>query len=274
MIMVESSGVTDIGRRRTTNEDAVFLDDDLGLYVVADGMGGHQAGEVASRLVVETIRDAMKEFLTVDSLETLEGYDGKFSPNANKLRASIFRANRVVNQLSSQEGVYQRMGSTVSAAWFTDETLIVANVGDSPIWLVHNGSMELLSMPHTVMAEQAKLLPGQDTGLAPGFRHLLTRAMGIEASVTADVSELPCFEGDILVMASDGLSNQVTTNEILDLVSRERPAEACRSLTDLANERGGEDNITVVVARVVSVQSRRRSVLGRLRRWFGNKAST
>ena len=274
MIMVESSGVTDIGRRRTTNEDAVFLDDDLGLYVVADGMGGHQAGEVASRLVVETIRDAMKEFLTVDSLETLEGYDGKFSPNANKLRESIFRANRVVNQLSSQEGVYQRMGSTVSAAWFTDETLIVANVGDSPIWLVHNGSMELLSMPHTVMAEQAKLHPGQDTGLAPEFRHLLTRAMGIEASVTADVCELPCFEGDILVMASDGLSNQVTADEILDLVSRERPAEACRSLTNLANEHGGEDNITVVVARVVSVQSRRRSVLGRLRRWFGNKAST
>lgn len=273
MIMVESSGVTDIGRRRATNEDAVFLDDDLGLYVVADGMGGHQAGEVASRLVVETIRDAMKEFLTVDSLETLEGYDGKFSPNANKLRASILRANRVVNQLSSQEGVYQRMGSTVSAAWFTDETLIVANVGDSPIWLVHNGSMELLSMPHTVMAEQAKLHPGQETGLAPGYRHLLTRAMGIEASVTADVSELPCFEGDILVMASDGLSNQVTTNEILDLVSRERPAEACRSLTNLANEHGGEDNITVVVVRVVSVQSRRRSVLGRLRRWFGNNAS-
>jgi PPM family protein phosphatase len=271
MIMVESSGVTDIGRRRTTNEDAVFLDDDLGLYVVADGMGGHQAGEVASRLVVETIRDAMKEYSELDCQDTLEGYDGGFSPNANKLRSSILRANRVVNRLSSQEGVYRRMGSTVSAALFADETLIVANVGDSPIWLVHNGSMELLSMPHTVMAEQAKLHPGQDSSLAPGIRHLLTRAMGIEPSVTADVCEVPCFEGDILVMASDGLSNQVTADEILDLVSRERPADACRSLTNLANERGGEDNITVVVARVVAVQSRRRSLMGRLRKWFGNK---
>ena len=94
--------------------------------------------------------------------------------------------------------------------------------------------------------------------------------MGIEPSVTADVCEVPCFEGDILVMASDGLSNQVTADEILDLVSRERPADACRSLTNLANERGGEDNITVVVARVVAVQSRRRFLMGRLRKWFEN----
>ncbi|HBD09173.1 MAG TPA: serine/threonine-protein phosphatase [Syntrophobacteraceae bacterium] len=271
MMMVESAGLTDIGRRRTSNEDAVFCDDGLRLFVVADGMGGHQAGEVASRLVVETIRDAMREYIGVDSHRALEGYDRNLSLNANKVCSSILRANRVVNQLSAQEGAYRRMGSTVSAAFFTDETLVAANVGDSPIWLVHDGSMELLSVPHTLVAEQAKLNPGRDDNLAPGFRNLLTRAVGIESSVRADVCELPCFEGDTLIMASDGLSNKVTADEILDLVSRKRPEEACHCLVNLANERGGDDNITVVVARVMAVPSQHHSFLTRLQRWLGRK---
>lgn len=268
MIIVESAGITDVGRSRSENEDALFRDDDLRLYLVADGLGGHQAGEVASRMVVEIIRDCMQAYQQGSHAETLEGYDRTLSDEANKLQASLVRANREVHRLASQEGSNQRMGSTAAAAYFAAGSLIVANVGDSPIWLVHDGAIETLSVLHTVVAEQAANQPGGRGALGPEFKHMLTRAIGIEATVKVDVCEMPCFPGDILVMASDGLSNKASTEEILGHVSRYDPEEACRLLVALANERGGDDNITVVVAKVSAVQPRERSLAGRMRRWF------
>jgi protein phosphatase len=268
MVVVESAGVTDVGRSRSENEDALFRDDDLRLYLVADGLGGHQAGEVASRLVVETIRDCMQAYQRGSRVDTLEGYDRALSDEANKLQSGIFRANREVHRLSSQEGACRRMGSTVAAAYFSAGGLIAANVGDSPIWLVHGGEIETLSVLHTVVAEQAARHPGGRGALAPELKHVLTRAIGIESTVKVDVCETPCFLGDILVMASDGLSNKVSTEEILGHVRRQDPEEACRLLVALANERGGEDNITVVVARVSAVQPKARSIAGRLWGWF------
>ena len=268
MIVVESAGITDVGRRRAKNEDALFRDDDVRLYLVADGLGGHQAGEVASRLVIETIRGCMQEYHRGAHVDTFEGYDRALSDEANKLLSSIERANREVNQRSSQQGSYRRMGSTVSAAYYCNDALITANVGDSPIWLIHNGGIETLSVLHTAVAEQAALHPGEQTSLGPEFRHVLTRAIGIEATVKADIFEVPCFAGDILVMGSDGLSGKVSSEEILDLVSRARPEKACRLLVDLANERGGDDNITVIVARVTAIQPGARSLMARVWKWF------
>jgi PPM family protein phosphatase len=268
MIVVESAGVTDVGRSRSENEDALFRDDDLRLYLVADGLGGHQAGEVASRMVVETIRDCMRGCQRGSLVDTLEGYDRTLSDEANKLQASVFRANQEVHRLSSQEGSYRRMGSTVAAAYFIEGSLVIANVGDSPIWLVHNGAIETLSVLHTVMAEQSARHPDVQDNLGPEFKHVLTRAMGIESAVKVDVCEMPCFPGDILVMASDGLSNTVSVQEILGHVSRHDPEEACRLLVALANERGGDDNITVVVVRVAAVQPKARAIAGRIRGWF------
>jgi protein phosphatase len=160
------------------------------------------------------------------------------------------------------------MGSTVAAAYFADGGLITANVGDSPIWLVHVGEIETLSVLHTVAAEQAARRAGEQGAPGAEFKHVLTRAIGIEAAVKVDVYEMPCFPGDILVMASDGLSNKVSTEEILGHVSSQDPDEACRLLVALANERGGDDNITVVVARVAAVQPQARSIAGRIRGWF------
>jgi PPM family protein phosphatase len=267
MMIVESAGMTDIGRSRSKNEDALFRDDDLRLYLVADGLGGHQAGEVASRLVVETIRDCMLEYQRGGPIDTLEGYDNTLSDEANRLRSGIFRANREVNRLASQES-YRHMASTVSAAYFADDGLITANVGDSPIWLVQNERIETLSVPHTVLAEEATQRPAERTKLAPEFQHMLTRAMGIESKVQPDICEMPCFPGDTVVMASDGLSGKVSVEEVLDLVSREPPAQACRSLVDLANARGGDDNITVIVVKVLAIRPRARSIMTRFQEWF------
>ncbi|HID29759.1 MAG TPA: serine/threonine-protein phosphatase, partial [Desulfobacterales bacterium] len=155
---------------------------------------------------------------------------------------------------------------TVSAVYFTDETLMAANVGDSPIYLVHDGSIELLSVPHTVIAEQAALDPDGAERLGVQFRHMLTRAIGIEEMVKPDICEIQCFRGDVLVISSDGLSDKVSSEEILGVVNEEQPDSACRVLVDLANERGGDDNVTVIVVKIKKVRHERGGIIGLISR--------
>ncbi len=141
MLVIESAGITDIGRKRKNNEDSLFLDNDLGLYIVADGMGGHLAGEVASKLVVDTVRDYMKRFKEDEDAEKLEDFDETLSKEADQLLSGIKLANQEVYQAAQSNESYRGMGSTLSVVYFTDNTFIVANAGDSPIYLVHDGSI-------------------------------------------------------------------------------------------------------------------------------------
>jgi len=251
MAVIESAGITDIGQKRKANEDAMLLADSMGLYVVADGMGGHQAGEVASKLVVDTMRDYFQRLDKARKAELGEDIDHSLSEEANRLLTSIHLSNQAVHRASLQHTSYRGMGSTVSALYFTDNALVAANVGDSPIYLVRGGKITLLSVPHTLMAEQMALDPESGELLDGAYRHVLTRAMGAEASVRADIHELQYFEDDILVISSDGLSDKAAPEEILEVVSRQRESErACRCLVDLANERGGDDNVTAIVLKV------------------------
>ena len=242
-----------MGRKRKGNEDALFLDDDLKLYVVADGMGGHQAGEVASELVIETMQSYMTRFRAGYDVDEPADSNGAFSKEANRLLAGIYLANKRVHQVSNSKDSYRGMGSTVSAVFFSGNTLFAANVGDSPVYLVHAGSIELLSVPHTVLAEQAALSPDSAKNLGNSFKHMLTRAMGIEPTVTADICEIQCFKGDTLIICSDGLSDKLSSEEILDVTNNKNPEKACKILVDLANERGGDDNITVIVLKIKKV---------------------
>ena len=253
MIVVESAGITDVGRRRESNEDAYFLNDDMRLYVVADGMGGHKAGEVASKMVVEVLRDHMKAFnpeMTADDMDT---FDSSLSKEANYLVAGIHRANRSVYQHSQSSESYQGMGSTVSAIYLTGNTLIVSNVGDSPVYLIRKGAVENLYVPHTWAAEHAAIAPKGAKPLGKQFRHMLTRAVGVEETVKPDTSELQIHKDDIMVICSDGLSDNVSANEIRDIVLKKQPDQACRALVDLSNERRGHDNITVIVLKIKEV---------------------
>jgi len=265
MIDIESSGITDIGRRREQNEDSLFCDDSMGLYVVADGMGGHQAGEVASKLVVETIRDYIDQNQDDQQPENLVDTDEKLSKEAQRLLASIHLSNRVVHQTALDNEDYKGMGSTVSAVYFTENTFIVANVGDSLVYLIRDGKIELLSVPHTLVAEQAALDPENAELLWSDFKHVLTRAMGVDEFVKADINELPFYKEDIIVISSDGLTDKATPEEILEVVYNQRSDQACQGLVDLANERGGEDNITAIVLKVNSSRNHGRGFMGRLK---------
>lgn len=268
MVIIESSGITDVGRKRKGNEDALFLDDDQKLYVVSDGMGGHKAGEVASEIVVETLRDYLKRFKKDNDVEELADSDATLSKKANRLLSGIHLANKGVWKVSNSSESYRGMGATVSAVYFDDNTFISANVGDSPIFLVHNKNIELISVLHTVMAEHQALNPDGAKGLGRQYAHMLTQAMGMGETVRPDIFETPCFKGDILVISSDGLTDMVSPEEIRDVVVIERPEKACRSLVDLANERGGNDNITIIVIKIKKIKHQTGGLMGLISRIF------
>ena len=256
MIVVESAGITDVGRKRKSNEDSLFVDDGLGLYMVADGMGGHRAGEVASELVVETVQVYIKQIHSNTAQAELATTDSSLSKEANHLLASIHLANKGVHQIAQSNDAYRGMGSTISAAYFTDQTVIAANVGDSPIYLIHDSTIELLSVIHNVITEQRAIDPSAADKLGDDVKFLLTRAMGVEESVRPDVCEVPIFREDILVISSDGLSDLVSPEEILDVAEQEPSVAACQKLIEMANNRGGHDNISVVVLKIKDVKKR------------------
>ena len=256
MITVESAGITDKGKKRQANEDALFLEDSMGLYVVADGMGGHLAGEVASRMVVEIIGDYIKGCQENAGTEKPIYCNETLSKEANRLLSGIHVSNKAVHEAARDNKSYHGMGSTVAAVYFSDGTFIAANVGDSPIYLIRDGQIKLLSVPHTVIAEQTALDPANAEKLGMEFRHVLTRAMGTEESVRADIYEVECFRDDILVISTDGLSDKASPEEIKALVDGNGSDAACRRLVDLANHRGGDDNITAIVLKVKQVDSK------------------
>ncbi len=253
MVKIESAGISDIGKRRKQNEDSLFLDDRMGLYVVADGMGGHKAGEVASKLVVETIRDYIRQGQLDDRVEKLVEADENLSKEARLLLGGIQLSNRIVHQTALSNEAYRGMGSTVSAVYFTEKTFIVANVGDSLIYLIRDGEIEQLAVPHTLIAEQAERDPENAELLWGDFKHVLTRAMGVDDTVKADINEVPFFKDDMIVICSDGLTDKADADEILKLVYKQRSEKACKGLVDLANSRGGDDNITAIVLKVASM---------------------
>ncbi len=277
MVIIESAGLTHVGMKRKGNEDALYLDDDLGLYVVADGMGGHRAGEIASQLVVKTISEYIMQSQKNGGAANNGEADQSLSPAANHLLSGIHLSNKVVHEASLDNDACRGMGSTVSAVYFTDGTLIAANVGDSPIYLIRDGKIKLLSVLHTVLAEQAAINPTNAEKLGLEFKHVLTRAMGTEESVRADIYEIQCFKDDVLVISSDGLSDKATPEEILKLVDQNQLDTACQRLVKLANDRGGDDNVTTIVLKVKAIKntplsfSRLKAVIGRnLKKIFTN----
>jgi protein phosphatase len=264
--MAQAAGFSDIGKVRKLNEDSFLINDSLGLYVVADGMGGHLGGEVASRMAVETIdaymMAAAEERATSEEMAAAEGVDEA----ALRLRKGISLANRRIYKKSTKDEACRGMGTTVSALYLAENTLITANVGDSPIYLLRNGDIENLYTPHTLLHERKRMPKSMEGKFSEGkLAHILTRAVGIRSDVGVDFVETRCFTGDIVVLCSDGLSGKIAREEIRDMVYENDTEAACRKLADLANQRGGEDNITVIVVRIQSANGgASKSFLGRV----------
>ncbi len=248
MLHLDTAGLSDIGKRRANQEDALLVDDEHGLYVVADGMGGHLAGEIASAMVADTLRAAACE----PECYPPEVTDGSSAPEACRLLAWIRAANRNVRERSQRDEHCRGMGSTAAALLFANGRAVAANVGDSPVYRARGGRIEMLSAMHTVAADRAALdLQGLD--LPVHFYHMLTRAVGIDAEVEPSILETDVCAGDIFIICSDGLSNALQPAEMLAVVQQAGAQKACEDMIALANARGGDDNITAIVIRVLRV---------------------
>ena len=257
MIMVQAAGFSDIGKVRKANEDCFLLNEPIGLYLVADGMGGHRGGGIASRIAIETIDAYMAAPPEESSAAGGTQADDAQNATAQRLRQSIILANQQIYTQSLQNKACRGMGTTVSALYLAGNSIITANVGDSPIYLLRNGEIETLYTPHTLLHERKKIPKAMVGRFSESkLAHILTRAVGIRYDVDVDLVETPCFSDDIIVLCSDGLSGKLSREEIRDVVYQNDSTSACKKMTDLANQRGGEDNITVVVVRVTSANER------------------
>ena len=262
-ISLESASITDIGKKRKSNQDAWYCNDHIGLYIVADGMGGHSGGDIASRIIVDTM-SAIFENPDSSMIEPIDPMPGdQLSTRAGALVESIYRANHDVYEHAGRNKPLKGMGSTVSAVLFTGDTLIVANVGDSPVYLIRDDQIDTLSVSHSMVSD-----PDRDASFAGRVKHMLTRAVGPDNTVEVDSCEIQCFDQDIIVLCTDGLSNMVSVSEVKKAVQSLSPKDACRFLVDLANENGGFDNTTIIVVKVIKLRHNKASVIQGVFGWF------
>ena len=243
---IEVGLATAVGQVRTGNEDSVLCEPlesavvaERGLFcAVADGMGGHAAGEVASSMAVTTARDLF--------------YGSSDGDVGEALRSAISQANAAVYDAGAGTTGRDHMGSTLTAAVLSNTEVVVGHVGDTRCYIVKRGAISQLTRDHSWVAEevQAGLLTEEQARVHPR-RNIITRALGLRPDVDVDVYRADLEVGNLVVICSDGLHGLVTDDEILAHVTRHRPTAAVDALVRLANERGGPDNISVVVAQVV-----------------------
>lgn len=228
-------GKTDKGLVRKENEDAFCIEKDLGLLAIADGMGGHASGEVASKMAIEILRESFKK-------------GGE--PLPERLSSGVKLANRAIYEAAQSQSQLNGMGTTLTALQLEGNRLSIAHVGDSRAYLIRGGVIEQMTDDHTIVSEQvARGMITREDAARSDMRNILSKALGIAPEVDVDIEGLTVSEGDQLVLCSDGLSELISDDEILSEVqSSKRPEIVCDELVDLAIQRGGEDNITVIVA--------------------------
>lgn len=247
-----SHGQTDVGRKRTHNEDNLLVVPELGLFVVADGMGGHAAGEVASLLAVEMIHDAFRQSRDASPNGSPERTvpAGAAPAPERRLVSAIEQANRRIFAAGQEDEARSGMGTTVAAVWLDGETAHVAHVGDSRLYRFRDGGLAQITTDHSLVNDYlARGLMTPEEAIGHPMRHVLIRALGTTPSVAVDAAALPLEPGDILLLCSDGLSNVVPPSEIAAILGAPDldVSVRCHGLIDAANRHGGLDNITAVL---------------------------
>lgn len=259
MVRIEAYGSTDVGLLRTHNEDYFDINERDRVYVVADGMGGHNHGEVASQIAVETILASVAESRKDGEDTTLPlGYDSDLRSHSNRLKRSIHLAHDEVLAAIRRDGSLLGMGTTVVGAIHDRDVLAIAHVGDSRGYRLREGHLELLTQDHTWVNEQvvAGYLSEEQAKSHP-LKNVVTRALGGDSDVVVDVLETRARPGDLFLLCSDGLTTMLSDQEIHQRLSAsESLEEKCRRLIHDANARGGFDNITVVLLEVLSEEER------------------
>jgi serine/threonine protein phosphatase PrpC len=250
---LEIVNVSDTGRRRPHNEDSTLTDAELGLAVLADGMGGYKAGEVASAIAVTSIHEEMKSRLqSLGNTTTALRKEGQ-SKQLQTLKEAIIHSNSEIYRTAQKDSQCHGMGTTVIAALFRDNAIAIAHVGDSRVYRLRNNQFKQVTKDHSLMQELIdRGLYTAEEAAKNTPRNLVTRALGIDKDVNVDVAEQPVFPGDIYLLCSDGLNDMVDDEEIHLTLSKYSAnlVQAAEELVRLANAKGGKDNTSVILVRI------------------------
>lgn len=252
-LRIEVAGQTDVGRKRTHNEDNFAILAEYGLYVVADGMGGHASGEVASQLAIDTLEQFFSA--TGDDPDRTWPYkmDRSKGYEENRLVTGIKLSNLRIYETAQHNAKQRGMGTTIAALFAVEGGLYVAHVGDSRVYRIRDGHIEQLTEDHSLLNDYKKMKHLTEEEIA-NFPHknVIVRALGMKETVKVDTRFEAPRSGDVMLLCSDGLCGPVSDEQILDIVvhSKDLPA-ATAALIDEANKNGGPDNVTCVLARCI-----------------------
>jgi serine/threonine protein phosphatase PrpC len=246
------AALTDVGRKREHNEDSYVVVETDNLFVVADGMGGHAAGEVASRIAVNAMAEFIGSTRKDAEITWPYEYDTNLSVASNRLKTAIRIANQRIIDTIAQKRELEGMGTTLVSALFSEGMACVAHVGDSRSYLVRGQELSQLTGDHSWVNEQIKLgFLTKEEAVRHPFRNVVTRALGSKEDVQVDIAESKLETDDTILLCSDGLNTMVDDPTILSLVTSANGDmdAAAKGLVDKANENGGEDNVTAVLIR-------------------------
>lgn len=253
-LRIEVAGETNVGMKRNHNEDNFSIIEESGLYVVADGMGGHASGEVASKMAVDSLREFFEATASDPErtwpyrMDRAKGYE------ENRLITGIKLANLRIFETGQRDAKQRNMGTTLVALFAVEDGVYVAHVGDSRIYRVRDGKIELLTEDHSLLNDYIKMkrLTPEEIANFP-HKNVIVRALGMKDTVKVDTRFEKPLENDIYLLCSDGLSGPVTDEQILEVTTSAPDIKTAASkLIERANENGGPDNITVVLARWVA----------------------
>lgn len=247
-LAITAAGATDVGQVRSSNQDSVFVGEAERLFIVADGMGGHAGGEIASSLCVQEVSRYLKDHSS-DLASSADHPDARIS---NVLAQAINHASTKIYERALEEPSLKGMGTTATVLKVVDGFAYVAHVGDSRCYLLRCGFIYQITNDHSLVSEQVRAgILTKEEAEAHNLRNVITRSVGYQEEEDVDTTSLSLEDGDILILCSDGLyGNGKVSDKELSLVAQEQEIKAVPRLIALANERGGDDNITVVVVKV------------------------
>ncbi len=245
LMEIEYSSLSDVGRQRANNEDAVLIDAERAIVVLADGMGGYNAGEVASALAVDLVVRDLRRWLDTSA------HRAGVRDVRRAMEICVDLANKQIFEAANTHAAFDGMGTTLVMAVIYQDTLIVGHVGDSRLYRWRDGLLDQITRDHSLLQEQLDIgLITPEEAEHSGNRNLVTRALGVEDTVLLDLRELAIQPGDIFLLCSDGLNDMLADRDIAEVLALELPMEACTArLVDEANARGGRDNVTVALIR-------------------------
>ncbi len=259
-LTLEVAGKSDIGCVRTNNEDNLGYDVRQGIFVVCDGMGGQAAGEVASKMGVDTVLDYFRKAATNGHFPAVGTKYENVSDRANALGSAIQLANHTIYEAAGKQSAHAGMGSTIVAVLVRGNFLSVGHVGDSRVYLIRQGKIQQLTNDHSLVMEQVRRgLITREEAEKSEMQNIIIRALGSEESVEPDLDDLVALPGDILLLATDGLTKHVKDEQLLEFVQKSPSLDAaCNGMIDAAKRHGGDDNITCLLLRFVDMPWYRR----------------